>query len=407
MRLRWSADKFLFTFLFLILLTPGGARAQSLPGGLVTSDVGAVGGAVGSAGVVGASIAVTGAGADIWGTADAFRFVYLPLTGDGTVVARVTSVQRVADWTKAGVMMRESLSAGSPQAYMLVSANKGIAFQRRVSANGASTSTGAGSGYMPGYVRMTRIGSSFTASYSTDGSAWTTMGVETISMASTIYVGLAVTSHADGALATATFENVGVTGPQPSGGGGGGAGGGGGGGETVETIVFFRHGEKPAGGYGQLTCQGLQRALALPSVLIGRYGRPQQLFAPNPLPKVNDPAGAFDYVRALAAIEPTAIVLGLPVNAEYGHTDVAGLRAALLDSALGSSTVFVSWEHLRLVEVVQGIMDTFQSGVTVPAWTSGDYDSLYVVRLRNVGGTVTATFERDVQGLNNLPTTCP
>jgi hypothetical protein len=401
-----SVERFVLTFLLLIPLTSTLAHAQSLPGGLVTSDVGAVGGAVGSAGVVGSSIAVTGGGADIWGTADAFRFVYLPLTGDGTVVARVTGVQRVADWTKAGVMMRESLSAGSPQAYMLVSANKGIAFQRRVSGNGISTGTSSGSGFMPGFVRLTRAGSSFIASYSTDGSAWTTIGVDTISMASTIYVGLAVTSHTDGALATATFENVVVSGPPPPPPGGEG-GGGGGGSDSVETIVFFRHGEKPAGGYGQLTCQGLQRALALPSVLIGRYGRAQYLFAPNPLPKVSDAAGEFDYVRALAAIEPTAIALGLPVNAQYGHPDTAGLRAALLDGALASSTVFVSWEHLRLVEVVQSIMDTFQSGVTVPAWTSGDYDSLYIVRLRNSGGRVTATFERDVQGLNNLPTSCP
>jgi hypothetical protein len=392
---RLSAERVTLAIILLATLIPGVARAQSLPAGWATTDVGDVGSATGSANGSGQSFAVTGSGADIWGNADAFRYAYTMLTGDGSIVARVTSVQAVAAWTKAGVMMRESLAPGSPQAYMLVSASKGPAFQRRITADDISVHTSAGSGYMPGFVKLTRAGQTFTASYSTDGSSWATVDVETIPMAATIYVGLAVTSHTDGALATGTFDSVSVTSAAPSGGGGGGEGG--------ETIVFFRHGEKPAGGYGQLTCQGLQRALALPSVLIGRYGRPQYLFAPNPLPKVNDSAGFFDYVRPLAAIEPTAIVLGLPVNAEIGHTDINGLRAALLDGALASSTVFVSWEHLTLVQVAQSIMDTFQSGVAVPAWTSGDYDSLYIVRIRNG----VASFEHDFQGLNNLPTTCP
>ena len=52
-----------------------------------------------------------------------------------------------------------------------------------------------------------------------------------------------------------------------------------------ETLVCFRHGEKPRGGLGQLTCRGLNRALALPEVLLPRYGRPQFVFAPNPAPK--------------------------------------------------------------------------------------------------------------------------
>jgi hypothetical protein len=55
-----------------------------------------------------------------------------------------------------------------------------------------------------------------------------------------------------------------------------------------ETIVLLRHGEKPAGGLGQLTCKGLNRALALPSVLIGRFGKPGYIYAPNPSMQVND-----------------------------------------------------------------------------------------------------------------------
>jgi hypothetical protein len=214
-------------------------------------------------------------------------------------------------------------------------------------------------------------------------------------MAQTVYVGVAVTSHAEGVPATATFVNVtAALTAVPS---------------SVEsrTIVFFRHGEKPAGGYGQLTCQGLQRALALPHVLRGRFGTPQFIFAPNPLPRVSDPAGSFSYVRPLATVEPIAIAVGLPVNADYGLSDVGGVRGALLSPALGSSTIFVAWEHAKLVEIVQSIMDSFRSGVTVPAWTYGDYDSLYIVRLTNTGGVTVAQFDREYQGLNGLPTSCP
>src|ERR671936_294819 len=89
-----------------------------------------------------------------------------------------------------------------------------------------------------------------------------------------------------------------------------------------ETIVFFRHGEKPSSGNGQITCQGFNRAIALPNVLLARYGKPAYLYAPNPGVKVTDPAGNFNYIRPLATIEPIAVKLGgMPVNTKYGYTD--------------------------------------------------------------------------------------
>lgn len=54
------------------------------------------------------------------------------------------------------------------------------------------------------------------------------------------------------------------------------------------TIIIVRHGEKPAQGLGQLTCQGLNRALALPAVLLSRYGNPVAIYAPNPAIKKID-----------------------------------------------------------------------------------------------------------------------
>jgi hypothetical protein len=377
-----------------LLCLAGRASAQGLPTGWSAVDIGKVG-AAGSSSNTGDAFSVSGAGADIWGGADAFQYVYTTLSGDGSIVSRVATVQNVAAWTKAGVMMRETLSAGSRHAFMLVSAGKGLAFQRRVVANGVSTSTAGATGTPPAFVKVTRAGNVITAYQSADGATWTAVGSETIAMSATIYVGLAVSSHVAGTLAAATFDSTAVTAaavpPTP----------------TTETLVLFRHGEKPAGGFGQITCQGLQRALALPDILTRQFGTPQFLFAPNPLPKVIDPAGSFHYVRPLATIEPTAIKLGLPVNAQYGYADIAALQAELLNSAYASATVFISWEHLQLQQLVQNIMNTYGGGAAVPPWPSDDFDSLYVVRLTNSGGAITAQFEHDFEGLTSLPATCP
>src|SRR5580765_5109564 len=118
-----------------------------------------------------------------------------------------------------------------------------------------------------------------------------------------------------------------------------------------ETIVFFRHAEKPSGGYGQLTCQGLNRALALPGVLFNLYGRPAYGYAPNPSIKVPDPAGSFYYVRPLATLEPAAIRAGISVNTNYGYSNIAGLQSVLITPTKANALVFVAWEHEYLVKV--------------------------------------------------------
>ena len=175
-----------------------------------------------------------------------------------------------------------------------------------------------------------------------------------------------------------------------------------------QTIVFFRHGEKPSGGLGQLTCQGLNRALELPGVLLGKFGSPDYLYAPNPAVKMTDPAGSFYYVRPLATIEPVAIRAGKSVNTRYGYNDIAGLRSVLITSAKANDTVFVAWEHAYLVKIAQSIMTSYGGGTTVPAWTTGDFDSLYIITVDyGTDGSIRARFSRDRENLNGLSTTCP
>ncbi len=177
----------------------------------------------------------------------------------------------------------------------------------------------------------------------------------------------------------------------------------------VETIVLMRHGEKPMEGFGQLNCQGLNRSIALPKVLQAKFGRPYLIMAPNPSILKSDWGRAYAYVRPLATIEPTAIANGMPVDVALGYEDQDALVDRLLAPGLEGKTVFVAWEHRIAEQAAKALLK--RVGATadaVPRWPSGDYDSLYVVRVTgHAGGARTATFTHDYQQLNGVATGCP
>jgi len=110
-------------------------------------------------------------------------------------------------------MMRGGTEAGAAHALMLVSTSKGLAFQRRTTAGGITTHTSGGTGTAPRWLRLKRAGDVITASVSADGTTWTTVASDTISMPSSVLVGLVVSSHDTATLATGTFDNVTVTDP--------------------------------------------------------------------------------------------------------------------------------------------------------------------------------------------------
>ncbi|MBN1311847.1 MAG: DUF4832 domain-containing protein, partial [Anaerolineae bacterium] len=161
--------------------TPTPPPGGPLPSPWQHGDVGAVGQA-GSASYSSGTFTLDGGGADIWGSADEFHYVYQTLTGDGEIVARVASLENTDAWAKAGVMMRETLSANSRHATMALTAGNGLAFQRRVSTGGESSHTSGGAGSAPYWVRLVRSGNTFTGYRSTNGTSWTQVGSESISM---------------------------------------------------------------------------------------------------------------------------------------------------------------------------------------------------------------------------------
>jgi endoglucanase len=177
-----------------------------------TQDIGSVG-VAGSARFSSGVFSVTGAGADIWGTADAFRFVYVPITGNCTLIARVVSVQNIDAWSKAGLMIRESLAANAMNAYIAVTPGNGVTWQYRTSAGGSTANNNTTGLNAPYWVKLVRNGNSFSGYRSADGTNWTQQGsTNSISMSSTVLAGLALTSHNGSSLCTAIFDNVTVPG---------------------------------------------------------------------------------------------------------------------------------------------------------------------------------------------------
>jgi len=177
----------------------------------------------------------------------------------------------------------------------------------------------------------------------------------------------------------------------------------------VETIVVIRHGEIPHGGLGQLRCKGLNRALALPKILIGRYGSPNFVFAPNPAVVMHEGGGVYSYVRPLATIEPTAIQAGLPVNALIGFNNVQALQKELTSPRYSDAVVFVAWEHIMAQRFSENMMRAFGGNADqVPAWKGSDYDSIYVLRLTRSGQKTTISFTHEHENLNHkLSKPCP
>ena len=177
-------------------------------------------------------------------------------------------------------------------------------------------------------------------------------------------------------------------------------------GATVETLVCIRHGEKPADGLGQLTCRGLNRALALPDVLLPRYGVPQFVFAPSTTLK-NDRGTNYNYVRPLMTIEPTAVRVGLPVNTQFAYEDIKGLETELQKPQYQRATVFVAWEHEALDEFAKEMVRTYGANATVPSWESSDFESIFVIKITHDGNRATLSFAVEKEGLNNLSDDCP
>lgn len=178
--------------------------------GFNSGDIGSVG-AAGSSSGSGGTITIKGSGADIYGTADSFHFDWQSFTGDGSITARVVSQTETNVWAKAGVMFRETTDPGSRFVGMFTAAANAAVIEARGTTGAAVVDIHGPVVKDPYWVRLVRAGNVLTGFISADGNTWTQVGSYTVSMATSLIVGLAVTSHDAGALSTAVFDNISIT----------------------------------------------------------------------------------------------------------------------------------------------------------------------------------------------------
>ncbi|MGZ0716802.1 histidine phosphatase family protein [Pseudomonas palleroniana] len=181
--------------------------------------------------------------------------------------------------------------------------------------------------------------------------------------------------------------------------------------DGVQTLVFLRHGEKPAGGLGQLNCQGLNRAMNLASVLPEKFGKANYVFASNPTRNVEEGEhdNSYSYIRPLMTIGPSAIKLGLPVNIKFSANDTSALADELVEDKYHNSIIYTAWSHGYLPELINKVAsEAVGSKYTIAHdWSSNDYDTLFVLTLTWHNGKASLLSRNYQQGLNNGQQTCP
>ncbi len=169
----------------------------------------------------GDTLTIGASGVDLWNTADEGRFVYKTLGGDGSITAKVESLDNVHDWAKAGVMIRESTGEDSADAYTVASAASGLTFQYRLATFGSAASDSdtrselwANHNDKPVWVRVERIGDTFNGYISLDGATWepSVSNPQTVVMIPSVKIGLCVTSHDNDLSTVAVFSDISTTG---------------------------------------------------------------------------------------------------------------------------------------------------------------------------------------------------
>ncbi|MDX1951995.1 MAG: PA14 domain-containing protein [Verrucomicrobiota bacterium] len=187
-------------------------------GELTSADIG--GPAAGSTTTLSDGYELRAGGADIWGNSDQFRYAYEQRSGDFDVRVRVESLTQTDLYTKAGLMVRDTLAANARHIFALVFPSNaarnnndgGYEFQSRDTVGGNATAIYPPApqprvGFPNTWLRLKREGNIWTAYSSSDGEVWQLYATKTLALPSTIYFGLAVTAHTgSGALATARFH---------------------------------------------------------------------------------------------------------------------------------------------------------------------------------------------------------
>jgi hypothetical protein len=181
----------------------------SLPSPWANQDIGATG-LTGSSSLSNGVFTVAGAGDNVWGTVDAFQMAYEAISGDGQIVARVTSLQNTSTYAKAGIMIRSSTGASAAHVILDVLPSGNIEFMTRSVDGGSTSYLGGATLPLPAWLKLARTGTTITGYVSSNGIDWSQIGTASPSIGAAALAGLAVTSQNASRLNMATIDNVAV-----------------------------------------------------------------------------------------------------------------------------------------------------------------------------------------------------
>ncbi|HEX3747495.1 MAG TPA: hypothetical protein VHW09_26340 [Bryobacteraceae bacterium] len=159
---------------------------------------------------------VTGGGADMWGNADAFHFVWKKMSGDVSLTAEVKLLAgSTQEKRKAALMIRQSLDANSAYVDIAFHGNGEVAAQWRMAAGEATADS-----VLPHFldagraqrIHIERHGDTFTVSAGDPGGPRAETGHVTVNFQDPVYVGFAVCSHDAAGLTKAVFSHVAMKG---------------------------------------------------------------------------------------------------------------------------------------------------------------------------------------------------
>ena len=181
----------------------------------------------GDAQMVTNGVDIKAGGEDIWNNADQFHFVYQQVTGDFDFAVRLEYLEKAHLYTKGGLMARENLTAGARNVMFVgFPSNEkrnnnlgGYEFQYRLEKNKESKAiypslddsvkqASLPINYPNGWMRLKRVGTTFSAYTSPDGLAWVMYTEFVMEMPEKLFLGMAVTAHIKGVVTNAKFRDL-------------------------------------------------------------------------------------------------------------------------------------------------------------------------------------------------------
>jgi aryl-phospho-beta-D-glucosidase BglC (GH1 family) len=150
-----------------------------------------------------------GGGEDIWGTADQFRFMSKPMSGNFDVEVTVKSIENIETYTKGGLMLRNTWAPNAAFAFFTVFPNgKAQISQRTAPGVEASDIFGIFDVPTPVTIKMERRGGTVTGKFKNALGAWQNVGSLTVSPSASFLVGPVAMSHDDNQLVKVVYQDV-------------------------------------------------------------------------------------------------------------------------------------------------------------------------------------------------------